>query len=143
MFNIVSKSTLLFGSTDSMFKISCLIPYDIDIQNFVICNLDGRVYNWRKYYFSSFGSKNNFIYWGKFCAVYWNGGESLWMWVELLLLELIIFWVCDFDYDGFFFLSYFFYFLEGVILSSYTQAKKFNNDIPETNTFDFSLLFPI
>lgn len=65
------------------------------------------------------------------------------MWVELLLLELIIFWVCDFDYDGFFFLSYFFYFLEGVILSSYTQAKKFNNDIPETNTFDFSLLFPI
>lgn len=51
---------------------------------------------------------------------------------------MIIFWVADFSY-AFFFFSYF---LLTLILSSYTQAKKFNNAIPDTNTFDFSLLLP-
>ena len=71
--------------------------------------------------------------------MYWNTEESFVSWPVLLFAaDDIIFCVCDFDYD-FFFLSYFL--LLETIFSSYTQARKFSNAIPDTNTFDLSLLF--
>ncbi len=109
IFNIVSKSTLLVGSADSMFNINCLRPYEIDDQNFVICTLDGKVYNCWKYYFWSLGSKNSLIYCGRLYAVYWSTPEDA-IYNELFpwIIRLELFALCDLESDFFFFSSFLF-----------------------------------